>query len=91
VRLARGGQRTQVLALVLLQGGAMVAVRLAIGAVGPLWLTRFMQRLVFGIGPRDPLTPVVGCLTLAAVGLVASPDPARRATAVDPVVALRNR
>ena len=65
MRLARGGQRTQVLALVLLQGGAMVAVRLAIGAVGPLWLTRFMQRLVFGIGPRDPLTPVVACLTLA--------------------------
>jgi hypothetical protein len=65
VRLARGGQRTEVLALVLLQGGAMVAVRLAIGAVGPLWLTRFMQRLVFGIGPRDPLTPVVACLTLA--------------------------
>jgi len=90
VRLALGAQRTEVLALVFRQGGAMIALGLAIGAVGALWLTRFMQGLVFGIGPRDPLTLAVACLTLAAVGLVASLGPARRATAVDPVTALRN-
>jgi len=49
-----------------------------------------MQGLVFGIGARDPLTLTVACLTLAAVGLIASLGPARRATAVDPVIALRN-
>jgi predicted permease len=90
VRLALGAQRTEVLALVFRQGGAMIAIGLAIGAVGALWLTRFMQGLVFGIGARDPLTLAVACLTLAAVGLIASLGPARRATAVDPVIALRN-
>ena len=90
VRLALGAQRIEVLALVFRQGGAMIAIGLAIGAVGALWLTRFMQGLVFGIGARDPLTLAVACLTLAAVGLIASLGPARRATAVDPVIALRN-
>jgi len=90
VRLALGAQRIEVLALVFRQGGAMIAIGLAIGAVGALWLTRFMQGLVFGIGPRDPLTLAIACLTLAAVGLVASLGPARRATSVDPVIALRN-
>jgi len=90
VRLALGAQRIEVLALVFRQGGAMIAIGLAIGAVGTLWLTRFMQGLVFGIGARDPLTLAVACLTLAAVGLIASLGPARRATAVDPVIALRN-
>ena len=90
VRLALGAQRTEVLGLVLRQGGAMIALGLAIGAVGAMWLARFMQGLVFGIGPRDPLTLAAACLTLAAVGLVASLGPARRATSVDPVIALRN-
>jgi predicted permease len=90
VRLALGAQRIEVLALVFRQGGAMIAIGLAIGAVGALWLTRFMQGLVFGIGARDPLTLAVACLTLAAVGLIASLGPARRVTAVDPVIALRN-
>jgi len=49
-----------------------------------------MEGVVFGIGPRDPLTLVTVCLTLAAVGVIASLGPARRATAVDPVIALRN-
>ena len=82
-------QRTEVIALVFRQGCAMIALGLAIGAVGALWLPRVMQGLVFGIGARDPLTLIVACLTLAAVGLIASLGPARRATTVDPVVALR--
>jgi len=90
VRLALGAQRREVLGLVLRQGGAMVGLGLAIGTVGAVWLARFMQGLVFGIGPRDPLTLAAVCLTLAAVGVVASLGPARRATAVDPVIALRN-
>jgi predicted permease len=90
VRLALGAQRSEVLGLVLRQGGAMVGLGLVIGTVGAVWLARFMQGLVFGIGPRDPLTLGAVCLTLGAVGVAASLGPARRATAVDPVIALRN-
>jgi predicted permease len=90
VRLALGARREQVLSLVLRQGGSMVAIGLAIGAIGALWMSRFTQSLVFGIGPRDPLTLLAVCLALAAVGLIASLGPARRATSVDPVIALRN-
>ena len=90
VRLALGAQRGQVLSMVLRQGGLMVGVGLLLGTVGAVWLARFMEGLVFGIGPRDPLTLAAVCLTLAAVGVIASLGPARRATTVDPVVALRN-
>ena len=90
VRLALGAQRSEVLTLVLRQGGAMVGAGLVLGTIGAIWLARFMQGLVFGIGPRDPVTLAGVCLTLAAVGVVASLGPARRATAVDPVIALRN-
>jgi ABC-type antimicrobial peptide transport system permease subunit len=90
VRLALGAQRGEVLALILRQGGTMVATGHVLGTLGAVWLARFMQGLVFGIGPRDPATLATVCLTLAAVGVVASLGPARRATSVDPVVALRN-
>jgi len=90
VRLALGARRAQVLGLVLRQGGSMVAAGLLLGVVGAVWLARFMEGLVFGVGPRDPLTLAAVCLTLAAVGVLASLGPARRATAVDPVTALRN-
>ena len=68
----------------------MVGAGLLLGTVGAVWLARFMEGLVFGVGPRDPLTLVGVCLTLAAVGVIASLGPARRATAVNPVIALRN-
>jgi predicted permease len=90
VRLALGAQRGEVLALILRQGGTMVATGLVLGTLGAVWLARFMQGLVFGIGPRDPATLATVCLTLAAVGVVASLGPARRATSVDPVVGQRN-
>jgi putative ABC transport system permease protein len=90
VRLALGAQRSEVLTLVMRQGGAMVGTGLVLGTIGAIWLARFMQALVFGIGPRDPATLAGVCLTLAAVGLIASLGPARRATSVDPVTALRN-
>jgi putative ABC transport system permease protein len=90
VRLALGAQRREVLGLVLRQGAAMIGGGLVLGTVGAIGLARFMQGLVFGIGPRDPLTLASVCLTLAAVGMVASLGPARRATSVDPVIALRN-
>jgi putative ABC transport system permease protein len=90
VRLALGAQRSEVLGLVLRQGGKMVGIGLLVGTIGAVCLARFMSGLVFGIGPRDPLTLIGVCLTLAAVGMIASLGPARRATSVDPVIALRN-
>jgi putative ABC transport system permease protein len=90
VRLALGAQPRQVLSMVIRQGTTMVGLGLAIGAIAAIGLARFMEGLVFGIGTRDPITLAIVCLTLAAVGVVASLGPARRATAVDPVIALRN-
>jgi len=90
VRLALGAQPGQVLSMVVRQGSAMVGLGLALGTIGAILLARFMTGLVYGVGTRDPLTLGVVCLTLAAVGVVASLGPARRATAVDPVIALRN-
>ena len=90
VRLALGAQPGQVLSMVVRQGGAMVALGLLLGTIGAIWLARFMDGLVYGVGTRDPLTLGAVCLTLAAVGMAASLGPARRATSVDPVIALRN-
>ena len=90
VRLALGAQSGQVLSMVVRQGGAMVGLGLALGSIGALWLAQFMDGLVYGVGTRDPLTLGAVCLTLAAVGVIASLGPARRATAVDPAMALRN-
>ena len=90
VRLALGAQCGEVLSLVLRQGGTMVVLGLVLGTIGALWLSRFMQSLVYNIEARDPLTLGAACLTLAAVGVIASLGPARRATSVDPVIALRN-
>jgi ABC-type antimicrobial peptide transport system permease subunit len=57
--------------------------------LGALALSRFLAKLLFGVGPGDPTTMVTVCLLLGVVGLAACYLPARRATRVDPVVALR--
>jgi putative ABC transport system permease protein len=57
--------------------------------IGALWLTNVMSHLLFGVSAHDPATFVVAAVALAAVALLASFLPARRATKVDPMVALR--
>jgi putative ABC transport system permease protein len=89
IRLALGASRQSVIRLVLAQGLRPALVGLLIGAVGALALTRFMTTLLFGITPTDPPTFVAVAALLVAVAAMASYVPARRATRVDPVRALR--
>jgi predicted permease len=90
IRLALGADPSSVLAMVLRQGMALVGLGLALGVLGGLAISRIMSGLVFGIAARDPVTFVLGAALLAAVGALACLVPARRAAAVDPMIALRS-
>jgi putative ABC transport system permease protein len=89
VRVALGAAAGDVLKLVIGQGLWTTAVGVVIGVAGSLALTRTMQSLLFGVSATDPLTLVEVVILLAAVSCLASWIPARRATKVDPLVALR--
>jgi len=90
VRMALGASAPHVLRLVLSQGMLNTVVGLAIGIAGALVLTRAMQSLLFGVSATDPLTLAGVALALGLAALLASYLPARRATKVDPIVALRH-
>ena len=89
LRMALGAPQQHVLGLVLRQGAVLAVVGLSIGLIAAVALTRLMSSLLFGIGTTDPLTFVLMPAVLAAIILAASYIPARRATKVDPMVALR--
>jgi putative ABC transport system permease protein len=89
VRMALGAQRLHVLRLVFGQGFVLLAIGTAIGLAGAFALTRLMHSLLFEITPTDPLTYSAVVVLLAVVALFACYIPARRATRVDPLVALR--
>ncbi|MFO7261683.1 MAG: ABC transporter permease [bacterium] len=89
IRIAIGAQRGDVVRLVLRQGMTIVAAGLGIGLAAALVLTRTMRAVLFGVGPHDPLTFIVATALLAGVALIAIWLPARRATRVDPITALR--
>jgi putative ABC transport system permease protein len=89
IRAALGATRRHLLSLVLGRGLALTLVGLALGISGSLGLTRLMASLLYGVGARDPLTMVIVGALLASVAATACYVPARRATQVDPIVALR--
>jgi predicted permease len=89
VRVALGARPRDVLAMVLGQGLCPVLIGTVIGIAGSLAVTRAMQSLLFEVTPTDPLTFAAVAALLIAVALLASYIPARRATKVDPMVALR--
>jgi hypothetical protein len=89
VRMALGASAGNVLRLVLGQAAATTAVGVFLGLVGSFILMRFLQSMLFEVGAADPLTFAAVAVLLFAVALLAAYLPARRATKVDPMVALR--
>jgi predicted permease len=89
VRMALGAQRPDILRLVLRQGLLLIVVGLALGLAGSLGVTRFLKTMLFGVTPTDPLTFAAVPALLFVVALAACYLPARRATKVDPIQALR--
>jgi predicted permease len=89
IRMALGAQRRDVLKLILMKGLTLIAWGIAFGLVGCYWLARLVSSQLYGVSPNDPLTLVTVAAVLVAVALLASYLPARRATKVDPLVALR--
>ncbi|HKY04996.1 MAG TPA: ABC transporter permease, partial [Blastocatellia bacterium] len=90
IRMALGAQRSDVLKLAVGQGLRLLVVGVAVGLAAALVLTGVMTSLLFGISPTDPATFIAISLVLTGVGMLASYVPARRATRVDPMVALRH-
>jgi len=90
VRMALGAARSDVLQLVVRQGLLLTLVGLTVGLAGALALVQALKSLVFGVGLGDPVTFVFVCLTLGGTALLATYIPARRATRLEPIYALRN-
>ena len=89
VRVALGARSRDVLTMILRQGLRTVLIGIAVGLAGSLAVTRTMESLLFGVTATDPLTFAAVILLLAAAALLACYIPARRATEVDPMIALR--
>lgn len=90
IRMALGASRGDVLWMVLRQGLVLVTAGLVIGTVAAVMLSRLMTTVLYGVPPSDPLTFVGVVLILLGVAVIACLLPARRATAIDPMIALRS-
>jgi putative ABC transport system permease protein len=89
IRMALGAERRDLLRMVICQGAKLALMGVCVGIGGALLLTRFLSSMLYGVKPTDPLTLVGVSLIMTATALLASYIPARRATKVDPTVALR--
>jgi putative ABC transport system permease protein len=90
IRLALGAQATNVLRMILAQGLRLAIAGVVVGLAGAFAFTRLLKGLLFGISASDPLTFAVIAIVLVGVALLACWLPARRATKVDPLEALRS-
>ena len=90
IRLALGARKTNVFRLILGQGLKVVLAGMVLGALGAVAITRVIRSMLFGVTPTDTLTFALVSLTLVLVALIACSLPARRATKVDPLIALRH-
>ena len=90
VRIALGAKQSDVLGLVVRQGATLAAVGVVLGLLGAFGITRVIRSLLYNVTPTDPLSFGGVALFLAVIAIVASYLPARRATNVDPIIALRN-
>jgi putative ABC transport system permease protein len=90
VRMALGAQRREVMTLVLRRGLVLAAAGIVIGVAGAIGLTRYMSGMLFDLTPLDPTTYVAVTILFALVALLACYLPARRATKLDPMMALRH-
>ena len=89
IRIALGAGRGHVFKLAMGQGMVLTLIGVAVGLAGSFGLTRFLSSLLYGVYPNDSVTLIVASMSLGFVALLASYIPARRATKVDPMVALR--
>ena len=87
--MALGAERSNVLKLVMRHGFKLNLIGVGLGIGGALAMTRYLSSLLYGVKPTDPLTFGAVSVVLVVVALLASYFPARRATQIDPMVALR--
>jgi putative ABC transport system permease protein len=89
IRMALGAETHQVLTMILKQGVSLGIIGLSSGSVGAFLLTRFLSSMLFGITPTDPATFAGTSSVLLLTAVAATLIPARRATTINPLVALR--
>jgi ABC-type antimicrobial peptide transport system permease subunit len=89
VRMALGAQKIDMLTMILRQGFAVIGIGLLFGLLGALGVTRLMSRLLYGVSANDISIYAIVTVVLSGAALIATYLPARRAMAVDPMVALR--
>ena len=89
IRLALGAPRPAILRMILSQGASLAVAGIALGVIAALFLTRFLESVLYGVTAMDPITFVAAPLLLSAVAVLASLSPARRASRLDPVQTLK--